>query len=1124
MQRFYYEQVQCRLVRRRFMIKLLVMNFLTLLLLCISFQFVAAKGLGQQVSLHYKDANMEDIFEDIHKQTGFNFFFNNSVLDGSKKVTISVEKMALEEALKLMEREQPIRFAVVGKSIVVNRAVQPAVLDTIINPQRSDDGYVLRGVVLGADDAPLSDVTIQLLRTGKGTISAASGEYTLPGVRVGDLLELRYVGYAILQVRVKELRFLEVKMQQAVSELDKVVVQGYGVTSKRFNTGNIVTVTAEEIERQPVANPLQALQGKVPGLVVSQTSGYLSAPFRVELRGRSTINPNALPEPLYIVDGVPLTVLILDPNGESYDAGTGGLIQNGFRGPAGGQSQLFSLNPDDIESISVLKDADATAIYGSRGGNGVILITTKKGKPGKVKMDISVDNGNLFIGRFYPMLNTQQYVEVRKEALRNDGITPDMTNAYDILSPNWDTTRYTNWQKEFFGGIGRSTSANVSLNGGDKNTSFRITGGFSYYTPVNSFSGSDQKISSLSNVNHRSLNSKLSIAFTNYFAQSKFDLLSLSGRSTLPPNAPPIFDANGKLNYAGWAPVENQFNFGNILSPYTATTVFVNNQGSLQYKLVDGLTVSSIFGYSLDRQSQKMLFPIASKNPRSNPTGESRFGANNSNRIIVEPQIEYKVFIGKGDLHAMIGGTYQYVNQDGNVIYGLGVVNDNLISSIENAPIQGAENGASEYKYVALFGRINYNLFKKLGITLTGRRDGSSRFAAGRNFGNFYSVGISYVFTEERLLKEHLHFISFGKIRASYGETGSDKIADFRYLTRWSGTNASPYLNQPVYLPLQHANAYLQWQEDRKIDASIQLGFFKDRVNMEVGYYRNRSGNQLLDFTLPVITGFDKVSANFPATVQNSGWEFNITGKIIEKADIGWQVYVQGGYNQNKLVSYPDIETSPYNYLYKVGEPLTIKKLFHYTGVDPQSGEYTFEDINKNGTLDGTLSDFNSDLIIKDLTVKLEGGFGSNFRFKNFDLSLGFQYRVRDGRSAYYTASFPGMVGNQSAEVYSNRWQKPGDIAAFAKLSTRGRNSDNWFMLSDGVYTNASFIRLNNAALSYSLGRSVIRKLGLRECNIFVRGQNIFVITSYKGADPEVMDFGSLSPLSSIVYGLKVSF
>lgn len=1093
-----------------------------------------ASGRGEESTVTFKgkDVPLNDLFKAIKKQTGYTVMYSLSVtqLDGKEKVTVDFNKTGIVQVMAYILKGRNLVWTIVDESILiykedgVKKNTGPPVggiekSDTVINTVLP----MVMGKVTDADDKPIPGATVMVKGTREGTVTDGEGVFALTNVSVNTQLIVTSLGYKRRELQVKA-KTIQVKMNVAVSDLDETLVIAYGTTTKRTSTGNIVTVSAKEIERQPVMNPLQALQGKVPGFVITQTSGYASAPFKTEIRGRTSINPNIISEPLYIVDGIPLNVLEL--SGANYLSGSKGFLQNGLNGPANGQSPLFSINPADIESISVLKDADATAIYGSLGANGVVLITTKKGHAETPKFDIKVYTGISKVTRFYDMLNTQQYIAMRREAFYNDsiayGITPDPGSAPDLLV--WDTTRYTDWQKFLWGGTGKSTDVQVSVEGGDKITTYRIGAGYHRQSDITTASGTDQRASIQFNFSSKSINQRFNISFTNLYSYAESSMIYLSGEVLLPPNAPPVYDSLGHLNYAGWAPANGMFSFGNLLQPYSSKTGFLNSSLKLKYNLFNGLDISTNLGYKTITTSQISLTPISSQNPARNPTGSSNFGNNNFKDWIIEPQLEYNRSISKGKLNVLIGATAEKRTADGNNIYGYGYANDNLLKSISNAPSKFASDINGQFRYAAVFGRVNYNWINKYIINFTIRRDGSSRFGSSNQFGNFGAVGAAWIFTEEDFFKKYLVWLSFGKIRGSFGATGSDNIGDYQYLTRWSAAGIPPYQGQASYVPTQHSNPNFHWEVNKKLEGAFNLGFLKDRLNVEVSWYCNRCDNQLLNYPLPNITGFPTVTANLPATVQNTGWEAIIKGGILEGQDFTWSANFNIGINRNKLVAFPNLEQSPYAGAVIIGKPLNIRRFLHYTGVDPQTGQYTFEDKNKDGQIIVNPNNPNNDLGIYDLNVKYDGGFGTEFSYKGLQVNAFFHFRNRKATSAKFNGSFPGDIFNQPLDAL-NHWRNPGDKSLFARLTTQGENSDfYYYSTSDGIFIDASFIRLQNLSVSYTLKESITRKIGAKSCRFFFEGQNLFYITNYDGPDPEINVFGGMPLSKTFVSGIQFNF
>lgn len=1097
---------------------------LTVLLITLFILQVSAKSLAQQITLNEKQVSLEKLFKEIRKQSRYDFFYDAALIQKAGPVSINVTNATLDETLKIIIKD-PLTFTISDRTVIIKEKSppmpekQPA---TVLPPKD------VTGHVTDKQGVPLVNATVLIKRTKTGVLTDVKGNFTIRDVLPDDILIISYIGYKPALVKVGDQTVLNIVMEVTSNDLDQVIVQAYGKTSQRLNTGDIATLTAKQIERQPVMNVLQALQGQVPGVVVQQTSGYASAPIKVEIRGRNSVG-NLPSDPLYIIDGVPLTTLNLasPPNSNvgnaNYNSGSRGFIQNGLAGPANGQSPFFSINPSDIESLTVLKDADATAIYGSRGSNGVIIITTKKGSVGKTKFDLNVYSGyDKATGR-YDLLNPSQYYTMRREAFRNDGITPDAGNAYDLVI--WNLSNVTDWQDKVLGRVGRTNDAEASLSGGNNLTTFRLSGDYHKETSILNYSGADQRASVQFNLTQKSLNQRLNISFTSMYSYTQSDLIVYSQNSLLPPDAPgDIFNEQGQLNYAAWKPIDGSFPFGNLLQPYTAKTDFLNSQLAIKYELLKGLTISTNFGYSISHVSQIVITPIASLDPFQNPTGNSEFGNNNSNNVIVEPQLEFKKIIAKGQFTAMVGGSAQSVSQDGNSINGYGYINDALLGSVTNAPIKNAFNSDAHYKYAAIFSRINYNWEDKYIVNLSARRDGSSRFGPANRFGNFGAVGGAWIFTEEDWIKKNIPLLSFGKIRASYGITGSDNIGDYQYLTQWSNQGLVPYQkNTPSYIPAGLANPDFHWEVNKKLELGLNLGFFKDWVNIEASWYRNHCDNQLITFPLPLITGFGGVTANSPANVQNTGWEVTLKTKIIDSKDISLSLTVNGGRNYNKLLAYPNLQKSPYYGRYVIGQPLNIIGVLHYTGVDPLTGQYTFQDRNHDGIINADYAVRGGDYYYRENNVLLDGGSTIDFRYKSLQLNVFFTFRENPFEQSAIFSGVPGTIGNQSVQVL-NRWQKPGDVAQFASYTTQFRLSDAHFQqASDGVYSDGSYVRLRNLSISYDLPDKLAKSVGMRGCKIYLRGENLFIITKYNGLDPDT-PFGALPPAKILTGGIQFNF
>ena len=1089
--------------------------------LCCLLLFMLALSLtaaAQTVTLKANDMSLKKVFAAIEKQTGYTFFYKTRLLKDATRVTVNFQNAPLGEALEQLFANQPITYSITGKMITLEAKESPAIAPMPVVHENEVVVFPnIGGTVFEESiNKMLEGVTVSVAGSGKTTMTDAKGNFSLKDVKSNDVLILTSIGYTKQTVPVNGQPLFYIAMKPAVTVLDQAIVQGYGTTTRRLGTGNIGKVSGAEIARQPVLNPMLALQGRVPGLVVTQSSGFASSPVNVRIRGIN--NLNKFTNPLYVIDNVPVN--------ENFNPLTNAYTTNGM-------SALFFMNPNDIESIEVLKDADATAIYGSRGANGVILITTKKGKAGPTQFTASINQGITRITRYWDMLETEQYLQLRREALANDGITPSAANAPDLVL--WDQKRNTNWQKELWGHAGKVTSITAGFSGGDQQNTFRVGAGYNRATNITAISGSTQRATLALALNHRSLNQKLSFSLSANYGYSFVDVVSGNGNARLAPNAPPILDKNGSPNWAEW-------NADGLLDLYPFANLFTSNpqksnslsaSASLSYVLLKGLTINLGLGHNLNIDNNSNYQPKTSQNPFKARTGTATFNTARGTGFSVEPGISYNTVFGKHNLGLLFGGTLNTSESNSSIQTGLGYTDDNLLYSINNAATTYSQDNYAQYKYAGLYARISYNYDGKYVVNLNARRDGSSRFAPGKQYGNFGAIGLAWIASEEEWLKNILpEAISFIKFRGSYGLTGSDGVGDYQYLSLWSSVisnNRLPlYDDEQAYAPYNPPNQVFQWQSDKKLELAFELGLLRDsRLVLSVAHYRNRAGDQIIDYPLGLYTGFGSVITNMPALIENNGWEFTVNGRLISTQDLNWTASFNIGMNRNKLLSYPGLEKSPFANTYIIGKPLSADFKVHYTGISPLTGEYTFEDYDRNGIIqEGGAAGGGDSYIAVDRAPKFSGGFGTNISYKTLSVSLFFNFTKQIGENLYSRVAMQSAAlnNNQSEEIFNNRWQQPGDIARYPKFTTIFKPSNASFAASDGAFTDGSYLRLGNVAISWSLPQRWLSSVKLKNCSLNFNTQNLFVITKYKGMDPEIQNFGGMPPTKVINAGLSFTF
>ena len=1083
--------------------------------------------VNARVSISAVQKPLKQILKQITKQTGFEFILSEDQLNPNEPYDIQAKNETVQNVLLSLVGKKGIDWTPDGNIITFYRSLvpQPSNNPTSENVLESEKKLIIRGRVTDYADNPLYGATIILSGTSTGTTTDETGRFTLGYSNIKKpVLLISFTGYIRKEVIVDINDSVRVKLTLAINTLDETVAIAYGSTSRRFNTGSISKISDIEIGKQPVTNVLATLQGRIPGMTVTQSSGLAGTSFTTQIRGRNSLINGS--EPLFIIDGLPIT-----PAYKKIDKINSIATQNYDQG---GISPFNGINPADISSIEVLKDADATAIYGSRGANGVILITTKRGKPGKIIFSANVSAGIGKVAHIEPLLSTPQYLQMRKEAFANDGITPSPdagTVGYAPDLTRWDQKRSVDWQKFLIGGTAHTTDANGSVSGGDANTQFFASAGFHHETSVFPADMAYDRGTSNFTLNHKSTDKRFTLDFNAKYSADK-NLLYNSGLKaglaslSLPPNAPALYDDRGQLNWE-----ENGGAFDNpladFLRKYQIKTYNVLSSLKMGYRLADGLTFRSGFGFNWFKTDENSQEPIAAQNPILHPsiTGSADFATGNIKSYIIEPQLDYTKTFLHGKLSALLGGSWQYSKNYVTNTSGEGYNNDALLNSINGASrITVNTYDYAKYKYVALFGRLIYNYKDKYIINASVRKDGSSRFGPGKRYNYFGAVGAAWIFTNESFAKDALNFLDYGKIRGSYGITGNDQIGDYRYLDTWSSIGVSPYQGIPSLQPNALFNNVFSWERNKKLEIAIELGTFHNRLFTTVNYFRNRSDNQLVEYQLPTQTGFSNIIKNIPALIQNKGWEFELTADIIKTPGLSWTLTGNMTIPSNKLIHYPNIENSTYNYLYTVGYSVNLIKGYHSLGIDKNTGLFVLEDVDKNGSLTG--DDFK---VAGRLDPKYYGGVNNSFRFREFQLDCFLEFKNQTVPNYYFSvyinAMTPGFAFNQ-AKMVLDRWQKSGDITDVQKFASS--TSSPAYALnsnvanSDAVYSSGAYMKIKNVSLTYSVKKIVLDKLKLQHLRIYVQGQNLFTFTKYKGFDPETPYYFSLPPLRTIRAGLQI--
>jgi TonB-linked SusC/RagA family outer membrane protein len=1059
---------------------------------------VSANAYSQKIDLSISNGSLREAMQQVRKQTGYNFFFKSDILKNARPVNVTLKQVSIEEALQAIFKDQPFNYEIKDNGILLKSKPTKSVIDKVMDFYSA---ITIRGKVVDENGAPLLGASVKA--GSKTAIADANGEFSLTGVEEGATIEISYLGYKTALL-VASGQFMSVQLVATPGQLNETIIKGYYTTTKKLNTGNVVTIKGSIIVNQPVTNPLQGLAGRVAGLQIIENNGLPGSPITVQIRGRNSINGKN--NPLYIIDGVPFSATPIE------------IIGSPASGVADVGSPLNNINPSDIESVQILKDADATAIYGSRGSNGVILITTKRGSVGESGIDANYNRGYGSVTNTPPLFDTQQFLQFRKDAFTNAGVTPTAANAPELFS--YDQNASFDWLKWYMGNTATRQNASLTFKGGNAQTTFLANGTYHDERSVKSKNDIYRRVNFHLNGGHRSEDGKFSINADVFYSGSYNRLTAgtaIAGIITAAPNYP-VFDDSGEFNWP------NTNNYVAMATAYNKSSIdnLICNLG-LNYTFSNNLAFKLNTGYSTINVDQKGINPIASQYPAFQPTGISLFGNQNKNSLIVEPQLNFQKEILNGKLEALVGGTYQNDKTRGKSLTIAGYTNDKQLESINFGTIINRGDNIIDYKYASVFGRLNYNYGDKYILNATFRRDGSSRFGAGEQFGNFGSIGAAWVFSNESFIQNRLNWLTYGKLRGSYGSTGNDGIPDYGYLSLY--TPGSLYGNANTLVPSQIANENYSWEINKKLEVALELGILKNRISLNTAYYRNRSNSQLVGYPLASTTGFPSYQANLPALVQNKGWEFELNTTNVDKGGFVWATSGNLTISQNKLVNFPGLEQSTYAGMYVAGQSLNIVQGFHSLGVDPITGLPSTEDLNKDGnfTRSSSYNGQGGDYIIMGTTdPKWFAGLNNSFTYKGIELNVFFQFVKQRGYNLLSQASFFGRSNIYA--VFLDYWKQSGDQTPTPKpLSSSNINLRN-YGVSDATFSDASFLRLKNISLSYSLPHS-LAKIGLRNCKIYFLAQNILTVTKYKGYDPELAGNPNLliPPLKVYSFGIQAS-
>lgn len=1122
--------------------KLIKIMKLTAILFFVSTLSVCAKIRAQKVTISGNDMSLTQVLKTINKQTGYQFVYPDNLLDNAKVKSVNFKEAPLAVVLKQCLKSANLDFQIEYNTIIISSKMKTvSEKSTAIKQSTIAALAAIHGKITDSTGKPIGGVSVEVLGAKKGVIANSNGEFSI-NAKPGDVLQFSFIGYFTKTVVVKDQTELNVIMAMQSNALNDVVTIGYGTEKKSDLTGSVGVAPIGDMQKAPVLSFDQALQGRMAGVVVSSVDGQPGSAINIVIRGNNSITQNN--SPLYVVDGFPIE----DPNNNA-------------------------INPDDIESISVLKDASATAIYGARGANGVIIITTKSGKIGAPVVNFGAYYGKQSVSHTVPLMDPYNYVKYQLEASPGDATVSNSAAYYylrdGLTLNNYQDTANVNWESLMFRSAPMQ-NYDVSVTGGSAQTKYAVSGSVLDQDGVIINSGYKryQGRIVLNQKLGKKFNASVNVNYTHLeqsgVSPSSF-LSSSSATSTLmysvwgfkpfgPTNQP--FDPNVSAN--------NDYRFNPVLNQQNI--VRQNNTNNLAanafvtYDITKNLQLKVSGGVNtLIRQAVAFNDTLTSS---GNPNATFNKGVNGSvnyittNNWLNENTLTYdKRFNTNNRLNVVVGVTEQGQHTS---TYGLSgtqlptqATNVSWLSSGTMTPTINSD--ASLTTLASFLGRVNYTFHSDYLLTASYRADGSSKFAPQNHWSYFPSGAFAWKFGNMPFIRNS-KAISDGKLRISYGLTGNNRVGPFDYLSQYGvSTIQQGYTfgnaEQAGLIVSALGNRDLKWETTGQWDLGLDMGFLKNRINLTADVYRKVTKNLLLNANIPTSYGYSNILKNV-GSVQNQGLEISINTVNIQNPNFSWNSSFNISFNQSKVLALADGQNSmllgtPYDntvakipsFLVEVGKPLGLMYgpifdgIYQYSDFDVSpSGAYSLKgNIPTNGNVRSSIQpgdikykDLNGDgtVDINDATVigrglpKNTGGFNNDFTYKGFDLNIFFQWsygnNIMNVNRLVFEGNQLGKTNLNQYASYENRWTPTNQSNTLFRASLNNTSAGPLGnSYSSRVVEDGSYLRLKTVSLGYNLPQHLMKRWGIKNLNFYVSAQNLYTWTKYSGNDPEVSVFNS---------------
>lgn len=994
---------------------------------------------------------------------------------------------------------------------------------------------MVAGKILDSSGEPVIGANVYLTNNNSvGTISDIDGMFSLNVPTNSESLTVSYTGFDTQVISILGTNFVNITMSEG-KLLEEVVVTGYGSQIKSRLTGNIAKVSGKDIANTPVASLEGALQGRAAGVFIEANNGKVGSGTRMRIRGASSIG--ASNQPLFVVDGIILSTETLNQTGERINP-------------------LTDINPNDIESVEILKDASAAAIYGARGANGVVIITTKQGKAGESKINLNLQYGSSTPSNKREFMNSDEFIQYFREAAKNSdeyenddfwvGFVENRFNRYTGHTGTIENGQFkwvgeptnTNWQDQAFQRA-NSFMSDLSFQGGSDKS--RYFASLSYNNQDGILIGNTfDRYSARLNIDNQAkswldMGLKINMARTSIGQVAADNAFSTPMQLVALAPINPIRNQNGDLYDT---PVTTYYN--GLIEQQDASRNILNTRilagGYLSFKLTEKLKWRNELNYDLFNLKENARWGVRTESGRSN-NGEGYANYGQTNNLMTSSYLLYNTAFSNVNLSAIGGLEFQKARVDRASLSGRQFPLDDLKTLASAAEIYEGTSTLSENSFVSYFARTNFDISNKFLVSLSGRVDGSSRFGENNRYGFFPAASAGYILSNEDFLANS-NLISFLKLRASYGLTGNAGIGNYDHLGLYQ---SGAYNNQAGLVPFRIANPDLRWEKTGQFDIGVDFGFWGNRLSGEIDYYSKNTTDLLLEVPVPGSSGYRIQSQNIGA-VTNKGVEF-VLNTVNTTGALKWNTSFNIAFNRNKVTKLfgeqeiIDPGSSRWMNVVQLGQPIGVFYGAEYAGVDPDNGDAIWY-INGEGDDRATTNDYSEAnfITLGNPTPEYIGGLNNSLSFKGFDLNFTFQGVFGN---MIHLAGDPFMACNgcwfdNQTRDQLNSWKNPGDITNVPQARLGLSNGDQG--RSSRYLSDGSYLRLRNIIFAYNVPKSSVKRVGLDNMRVFVQGQNLLTFTKYIGWDPEVssdfavnnirsgIEFYSAPQPRTFTFGINVGF